>query len=207
MLTATVEDIVQGLHGYGGRAFPAPGLVRRAAVAVIVREEDPHVGAELLLIHRAVHEGDRWSGHMAFPGGKVEPEDKDTRQTSERETCEEIGWDLRQCALHVGRLKRVPTMISHPPRPLLIRPHVFVAHTVPKLTINAEVQSVVWVPLSFFGEPSNREHFVWRKMGLPLRMPCYHFEGRKIWGLTLQMIDDLMAQLRIQTFQGSRGSR
>ena len=43
---------------------------RLAAVAAVLRVVD---GApELLFIKRADHDGDPWSGHMAFPGGRYE---------------------------------------------------------------------------------------------------------------------------------------
>ena len=32
--------------------------------------------ARILMIQRATREGDPWSGHMAFPGGKFEPQDE-----------------------------------------------------------------------------------------------------------------------------------
>ena len=35
--------------------------------------------------------GDKWSGHVAFPGGKREADDPDDRAAAARETAEEIG--------------------------------------------------------------------------------------------------------------------
>src|SRR5262245_1701845 len=57
--------------------------LRQAAVAAILRDK-PH-GTEVLLIRRAARDGDPWSGHMAFPGGQREPEDRDLLTTAERE--------------------------------------------------------------------------------------------------------------------------
>ena len=50
--------------------------------------------AEVLFIKRAVRSGDRWTGHVAFPGGKREAEDADDSVAAIRETQEEVGLDL-----------------------------------------------------------------------------------------------------------------
>ena len=53
-----------------------------------------HGDAEVLFIKRAARVGDRWTSHVAFPGGKRDPEDLDDRSTAIRETSEEIGLDI-----------------------------------------------------------------------------------------------------------------
>lgn len=66
---------------------------------------------EILFIKRSTRVGDRWTGHIAFPGGKREPGDVSDKETSVRETREETGVELgdRDC-LFVGNLpERVVT--------------------------------------------------------------------------------------------------
>jgi 8-oxo-dGTP pyrophosphatase MutT (NUDIX family) len=66
-----------------------------------VQQGDP----EVLLIKRAARPGDRWTGHIALPGGKREPRDPDDRATSERETREETGLELNvDHCLYIGNL-------------------------------------------------------------------------------------------------------
>ena len=66
-----------------------------------VRQGDP----EVLLIKRAARVGDRWTGHIALPGGKRDPSDSDDRATSVRETLEETGIELNQArCLYIGNL-------------------------------------------------------------------------------------------------------
>ncbi|KAG0049437.1 hypothetical protein BGZ90_007341, partial [Linnemannia elongata] len=81
---------------------------RRASVAIIIRAiENPEsldeffdqdwvrTGVpEVLFIERATRKTDRWSGHVALPGGKREEADEDDQETAARETLEEIGLDL-----------------------------------------------------------------------------------------------------------------
>lgn len=60
---------------------------------------------EVLYIKRASRSGDRWTSHVAFPGGGREPQDPEDVSTSMRETKEEIGLDLEtDWCLRVGNL-------------------------------------------------------------------------------------------------------
>ena len=87
----TVEDIRRGLAARAPVKCATEGK-SHAAVAAVIRE----VGGspEILLIERAAREGDPWSGHMALPGGRIDPDDPNTRAGAERETLEEVGLDL-----------------------------------------------------------------------------------------------------------------
>ena len=61
--------------------------------------------AEVLFIKRAARVGDRWTGHIALPGGKREPDDSSDLATSSRETREEIGLNLNsEDCLLIGNL-------------------------------------------------------------------------------------------------------
>ncbi len=64
-------------------------LQKRSAVAMIlqVREGELHI----LMIKRAEREGDPWSGHMAFPGGRMDKADAHGYAVAVRETAEEVG--------------------------------------------------------------------------------------------------------------------
>ena len=53
--------------------------------------EDDDAIVELLYILRTSRVGDKWSGHVAFPGGKREAEDRDDRAAAARETEEDLG--------------------------------------------------------------------------------------------------------------------
>lgn len=55
-----------------------------------VRHGDP----EILFIRRAARKGDRWTSHVALPGGRRDPEDEDDRAAAIRECGEEVGLDI-----------------------------------------------------------------------------------------------------------------
>src|ERR1039457_3526451 len=91
-------------HPHSPAPLP-PGLshIRRslAGTRLPEREENTHAAVALVLagdasdlcvclIRRAEHELDRWSGHVALPGGRVDPIDLGPREAAIRETREEV---------------------------------------------------------------------------------------------------------------------
>ena len=66
---------------------------------------------EALFIKRAARAGDRWTSHVALPGGRRDPDDVDDMAASVRETWEETGLELNtDYCLKVGNLpERVVT--------------------------------------------------------------------------------------------------
>ena len=163
---------------------------RKAAVAVILREGVG--GVELLFIRRAEHPRDPWSGQMGLPGGRVDPGDASPLVAALRETREEIALDLEALGRPLGRLSEVRTHLPLGSVPHSVVPFVFAVEGDPQLKRNEEVQEALWVPLSFLQDRGNRRAFTWVRKGLPLPMPCYTFQGRVIWGLTLKIVDDLI---------------
>src|SRR5262249_261424 len=134
----------------------------RAAVALLLQpqQEDLHV----LFIHRAHHPNDPWSGHMAFPGGRQDPEDSDLLVTIQRETQEEIGIDLNRHGKYLGRLAEVQAMARGRLTNMAVSPFVYlVAPEASPAPDPIEVQDTIWVPLSFM-QQDKREQTVRRDL-------------------------------------------
>jgi 8-oxo-dGTP pyrophosphatase MutT (NUDIX family) len=164
--------------------------LKRSAVAMIlqVRAGQLHI----LMIKRAEREGDPWSGHMAFPGGRMDRSDANGYAVAVRETEEEIGLALGATDECIGRLS---DLLARPRRGMFgmtVSPFVFRLDREVTFTPNHEVAEVVWVPLEYLTEPRNREEMVMDIRGFRMSVPCYHFEGRCIWGLSLMMLDELL---------------
>jgi 8-oxo-dGTP pyrophosphatase MutT (NUDIX family) len=162
---------------------------KRAAVAVVLREGA--VGREVLLIRRAEHPDDPWSGHMAFPGGREEPVDADLLATAVRETLEEIGLDLRVAGRPLGRLPALPAMARGRPIGMTIVPYVFELVEDVELRYSDEIAEAVWTPLAPLLNGQRRTTFAVEFEGQTLNLPAHDVEGRIVWGLTYRMLDSL----------------
>lgn len=159
-----------------------------AAVAIALSEGDD--GLEILFIHRAVREGDTWSGQIAFPGGRRDPEDADLVDTAIRETREEIGVDLSE-AERLGVLDDL-----HPRTPVLppvvVRPFVFGVRERPPMTLNAEVQDAFWVPGRALVAPGVQQEVTFEHRGTLRTFPAYVLGSRTIWGMTERILTPLL---------------
>jgi 8-oxo-dGTP pyrophosphatase MutT (NUDIX family) len=194
LVAPTLETVKQALRGHRKRTVPIESHMKQAAVAAVLREAPD---LQVLLIQRAEHPNDPWSGHMAFPGGRVDASDSGPLGAVVRETREEVALDLDREAHLVGELSHVPAIAHGKPLPMVIFPFVFAVDGDPKLDPDtSEVQEALWVPISFLLDHQNRTSIEKRIAGVPMRLPAYHLEGRLLWGLTLRMIDELMDVLR-----------
>lgn len=192
MYFSSLEQLARRLYELRARRKWWRRWARRSAVALLLREGT--AGIELLMIRRAERAGDRWSGHMGFPGGGVHGDDRHSLAAAVRETLEEVGVDLAEHGRLVARLSDLVTVPHHGQRrPMVISPYIFIAHSLPPLTLNGEVAEVVWVPLRFFADHANRGSIEWRH----LRLGCYTWRGQRIWGLSLAMIDEMMRHLGV----------
>jgi 8-oxo-dGTP pyrophosphatase MutT (NUDIX family) len=165
----------------------------RAAVAIMVREGLD--ATEMLMIRRATREGDPWSGHMGFPGGRRDPGDPCNFSCALRETEEEIGVDLGQWGTRLGELSDVNTGWRADRPEMLVTPFVFRVAELPELTPNHEVDDVVWVPLHFLMDHRNREPLAWEWKGQKMETDSYLYDSYRIWGLSLMMIDEMIGML------------
>ena len=169
------------LPGREGAAKPAAVLV-----PLINRAE----GLTVLLTQRSPDLPDH-PGQISFPGGRVEPEDRDVGVAALREAEEEIGLPRERVSL-LGRLSEYETVTGYRVTPV-------VGWVEPPFEVKpdpVEVADVFEVPLAFLLEPANQQRHI-RMVG-EIRRDYYAipYGERYIWGATAAMLLILERTLR-----------
>lgn len=186
-----VARLALRLAGHRGHTIEADPPTRLAAIALVLRLSTAGE-PELLMIKRAEAEGDPWSGHIACPGGRMDPTDRDLEHTAIRETWEETGIDLDREGRVLGTLDDMSPRTSTLP-PIVIRP--FVAVVKPEVTIVAslEVAEAFWVPMSAIRAAER-----WGKASVPIRgvgereVDVFRHGDYTVWGLTHRALSQLV---------------
>ena len=171
---------------------------RQAAVAAILRAPEAGGDAEILLIQRAEREGDPWSGHMAFPGGRRDAGDATLLATAIRETREEVGLDLAEQGALLTRLPDVRAVARGKLVDLVIAPFVFELRAAPAttaLTLSPEVAEALWVPIGPMARGEIAGTYPYTYEGRSLELPCHYVSDRAVWGLTHRMLALLFEDL------------
>ncbi|MEE3325982.1 MAG: CoA pyrophosphatase [Myxococcota bacterium] len=166
--------------------------LNRAAVALILREN--HAGLEIFFIERSRREDDPWSGHMAFPGGRLEEVDADSRAAAERETMEEVGIPLLD-AEYLGVLSDLQGSPRFRQNRLVVTAHVYHSTFMGSPTLDQlEVASAMWVPVSHLIDPKAHVGYTSPTTG-DLEFPGIEVgePGRHVvWGLTYRFLEIFM---------------
>lgn len=180
----TLAQVRRALRGHEARTVEAPEA-RPAAVALVLLDGGGG-GLEVLLIRRAVREGDPWSGQIALPGGRYEAADSDLLATAVRETREETGVDLA----HAERLGSLDDLYPRTPTlpPVVVRPFVFVLERRPALVTSAEVERAFWLPLMRLDAPGVRRDITLTLRGAERTFPAYLIDDDVIWGMTERIL-------------------
>lgn len=182
----SIESVTKGLQF----AEPQVTGTRLAGVAVIIRAgADPGV----LLIQRAVKDGDPWSGQVAFPGGKRAGGDRTIRDTAVRETREELGFDLGRAGNFAGYTGLFKTHSGN----IVVVPSVFVLARRVRVRPNSEVSSFRWVGLLQLAKSETTR--VFELNGRSEERPAFVVGDYVVWGLTYRIIDSLLTRSGIKS--------
>ena len=161
---------------------------KRAAVLAVLRPAGERL--ELLCIKRADYEGDPWSGHVALPGGRVEPDDPTLESTAARETREETGIDVYRDGIVLGALDEVSPRTPVLP-PIIVTPFVAVVSVGVEPMPSHEVAAAFWVPLEAMRAEGAWVDTVLQVRGLDREVPVFRHGEYVVWGLTERILRSL----------------
>ena len=182
-------EVRGGDHALSPQAFAAdvtrPGKPAAVLAPIVAREE----GATVLLTRRTARLRQH-SGQIAFPGGKIDPQDESPAAAALREAWEEIGLHAR----HIDPLGYLDIYATG--TGFRIFPLVAIVRPPFELTLNPEeVDEVFEVPLRFLMDPANHQLHTREADGVARHFHAMPYEGRFIWGATAGMLKNLHARL------------
>ena len=167
-----------------GKAYLDVAALRPAAVLVPIVERAE--GAQVLLTRRAASLR-KHAGQVSFPGGRIDPGDRDAVAAALRETAEETAITSDHIQV-LGTLSPYRTVTQFDITPVvgLLAPN-FSAHPEPD-----EVAEIFEVPLDFILNRDNhvRESAEWR--GETRHYYAMPYRNYYIWGATAAMLVNLV---------------
>ena len=150
-----------------------------ASVLIIIYGKDPFVIMTEKAKNLKVH-----AGEIAFPGGKWYEKDHDLLETAIRETKEELGLEVSKERI-IGQLDNVITLNSQ----YKITPFIAILETVPVLTPNSEVESILHIPLTSFLSTIAEDHLPEHRS--IKEMHTFTFKKHHIWGASARMLKQI----------------
>jgi 8-oxo-dGTP pyrophosphatase MutT (NUDIX family) len=189
-LTTSLEELRRSFAGHTPHLDPGEWK-SLASVAMVVREEDSDLS--LLFIERARSQGDRWSGHIAFPGGRVDEGDAGPREAAERETLEEVGLRLGEG----DRIARLDDLVGQSDS-ILVSCFVYGIESDPPLSQNHEVEQAFWLKLSEIEDERRHVERSFPYLGQELFLPAIRVldqEEPVLWGLSYRFIQHFMDRI------------
>lgn len=166
-------------------ALGRPDGTLEAAVSIVLRPRDE---LEILLIKRAIHERDPWSGHMALPGGRRDRDDASLLETALRETREETSVVIPREGAFLGALDEIQPGTPRLPA-IVIAPFVVGVHPDTSAKPNPrEVDAALWVPFPALRHPDAVGEILVDLEDERRAFPAVHYGPYAIWGLTHRIL-------------------
>ena len=147
----------------------------------------------LVLILRKTYEGVH-SGQIALPGGKIETQDNDLKDTALRETFEEVGVEPKNI-----KIWRELTEIYIPPSNFLVQPFLGTVDAPPDFVPQEnEVEAILEVDLEdFMNESFQIETKITTSYATNITVRAFQFDEHIVWGATGMILNEVKALLKL----------
>lgn len=186
-LAGALQDLRANWLGFRPKPRTLPGEPRRSAVLILFGEGGPPGASipDVLITERAATLRAH-AGQPAFPGGRIDPEDKGPVHAALREAQEETGVDPESVAVF-GRLPEIYLQ----PSDFMVASVLGWWHTPspPRVVSPLEVAAVHRVPVAELADPSNR-----LRVRHPAGYigPAFYADGMLVWGFTAGLLDAVL---------------
>ncbi len=181
------ESLIRRFGNSGRKKKISAGDLTRSAVLLLLFEKD--LQTRILFIRRS--ESVRYHrGEIAFPGGRLEPYDRNPADTALRETYEEIG-------VPQNRIRLIAELHDY------VTPYRF--HITPFAGILSppfdfkpdpfEVAEIIDAPLTFFLNPQNYRAGYRMYQKTVHHLHFFTYQNHTVWGITGYILYDFLKSL------------
>jgi len=190
-MSDTIKKLEDLLSERSTNQITKEGDFVHAAIMMILKQSDP--GYSLLFIKRPDNDKDPFSGHMAFPGGRMELDDKSKLDTAVRETLEEVGININRSARVLGALDDVNP--NNPrARNYVVTPYLSVLEEEVDITPDSnEVEKTIWVPMHHLVDDKNAQVRIRVRDGREVKDYAYNYDQHLIWGMTGRVLHQFLS--------------
>lgn len=164
--------------------------LRKAAVMMLFYPKDSKTHLALILRNPSIgiH-----SSQIAFPGGKVEPEDLSLEDTALRETFEEVGIAPKRI-----QVIRAFSEVYIPPSKFLVFPFLGICHE--EIIFDPspdEVAAMIELPIEDLLEEANLvKTFIKASYTDEIEVMAFKLKNHIVWGATAMMLNELKETIK-----------
>lgn len=175
------------VHG----VFPSEknNLTQTGSVLILIFLKNNKIN--IVFIQRTTYAGVH-SGQISFPGGKLEPGDKDLIDTALRETEEEIGVSAKDIRI-LGKLTPLFIPVSN----IEVYPVVGSIPYKPYFKPDkSEVKRLIEIPLDYLLKPEIIEKKTIMIRNNKIVAPYFNFKRSHIWGATAMILNEFLEVIK-----------
>lgn len=183
-IDAFEQELARVISGRPKLKLPGEGLISAAVlVPLFEKEGSPHI-----LLTKRSDQVEHHRGEISFPGGKLDPTDRNEEHCALRETSEEVGIKTADIRV-IGELDDFYTVATK----FRVSPFVgVIPYPYEFKTSEREIAGLLAVPLEVFFDPQRRSEDTWIIKGEPIEVISYRWNGHNIWGATARILKHMV---------------